>query len=78
MHITRQFIHTIVVYICTSAGDLSNPGRQRLQLDAGIKREFFKDLFLAFNLYNADDNRPPNPAADTNDFGVVLSIGWSY
>jgi len=57
---------------------LSNAGRQRLQLDASAKREFFKDLFVACTLYNSYDNRPPNPAADTNDVGVVLSIGWTY
>ena len=57
---------------------LSNRGRQRVQLDASVKREFFKDLFLSFNLYNSYDNRPPNPEANTNDIGFVLSIGWSY
>ena len=57
---------------------LSNTGRQRVQVDASAKREFFKDLFLAVTLYNSYDNRPPNPAADTNDIGVVLSIGWTY
>jgi hypothetical protein len=57
---------------------LSNRGRQRLQLDASVKREFWKDLFISFNLYNSYDNRPPNPAADSNDVGIVLSIGWTY
>jgi len=57
---------------------LTDPGRQRLQLDAGVKREFFKDLFVGLSLYNTYDNRPPNPTANTNDIGVVLSIGWSY
>jgi hypothetical protein len=57
---------------------LSNTGRQRVQLDAGAKREFLKDLFVALNFYNTYDNRPPNPAADTNDVGIVLSIGWTY
>jgi hypothetical protein len=57
---------------------LSNIGRQRLQLDAGVKREFFKDLFVGLSLYNTYDNRPPNPTANTNDIGVVVSIGWSY
>ena len=57
---------------------LSNAGRQRLQLDAGVKREIWKDLFLALTGYNTYDSRPPNPAADTNDVGVVMSIGWSY
>ena len=57
---------------------LSNTGRHRLQLDAGVKREFWKDLFVALTVYNTYDNRPPNPASDTNDVGVVASIGWTY
>ena len=57
---------------------LSDAGRQRVQLDAGVKREFWKDVFVALTLYNSFDNRPPNPTADTNDVGVVLSIGWTY
>lgn len=57
---------------------LSNTGRHRVELDAGVKREFFKDLFVALNVYNSYDNRPPNPAADRNDVGVVASIGWTY
>jgi Protein of unknown function, DUF481 len=57
---------------------LSNLGRHRLQLDAGVKREFWKDLFLAVNIYDTFDSRPPNPEADKNDVGVVLSIGWTY
>jgi hypothetical protein len=57
---------------------LSDTGRQRVQLDAGAKREFWKDLFVALNFYNTYDNRPPNPEANTNDVGIVLSIGWTY
>jgi Protein of unknown function, DUF481 len=57
---------------------LSNPGRHRLQLDAGVKRELLKDFFVALNLYNTYDSRPPNPAANTNDIGITLSVGWSY
>ena len=57
---------------------LNDVGRQRVQFDAGIKRELWKDFFVSLNVYNSYDNRPPNPAANTNDVGVVLSIGWSY
>jgi hypothetical protein len=57
---------------------LSNIGRHRLQLDAGIKRELLKDFFVGLSMYNTYDNRPPNPTADTNDVGIVTSIGWSY
>jgi hypothetical protein len=57
---------------------LSHLGRQRVQFDTGVKREFWKDLFVAFNVYETFDSRPPNPDADENDFGVVASISWSY
>jgi len=57
---------------------LSDPGRRRLQLDAGAKREIWKDFFLALTLFNTYDSRPPNPSANTNDVGVVASVGWTY
>jgi uncharacterized protein DUF481 len=57
---------------------LSNVGRHRLQLDAGVKREIFKDFFVALTVYHTYDNRPPNPTADRNDVGVVASFGWTY
>jgi len=57
---------------------LSDPGRERLQLDAAGKREFFKDLFLSLSVFYTLDTRPPNPDADTYDVGVLWSIGWTY
>jgi hypothetical protein len=57
---------------------LSDPGRHRVQFDAGVKRELWKDFYVSLNGYNSYDNRPPNPTADTNDVGVVVSLGWSY
>jgi Protein of unknown function, DUF481 len=57
---------------------LSNIGRHRLQLDTGVKRELWKDFFVALNVFDTFDSRPPNPSAETNDVGTVLSIGWTY
>jgi hypothetical protein len=57
---------------------LSDPGRERLQLDVAGKREFFKDLFLSLSVFYTLDTRPPNPDADTYDVGVLWSIGWTY
>jgi Protein of unknown function, DUF481 len=56
----------------------SDPGRQRIQFDAAIKREILKDLIVSLNFFDSFDNRPPNAAFDTNDLGIVLSIGWSF
>ena len=57
---------------------LSNVGRHRLQVDAGVKRELWKDFFASLNFYNTFDSRPPNPSAEQNDVGFVFSLGWSY
>jgi hypothetical protein len=57
---------------------LSDLGRQRLQLDANVRREIWKDFFVSLNLYDTHDTRPPNPEADRYDIGVVASVGWSY
>jgi hypothetical protein len=57
---------------------LSNLGRHRVQIDASGKRELWKDLFVSLSLFNTYDNRPPNPSANTNDIGIVTSIGWTY
>ena len=57
---------------------LNNWGRQRIQLDSGVKREFWKDVFFAINLFDTFDSRPPTTSADRNDVGIVLSFGWTY
>jgi Protein of unknown function, DUF481 len=57
---------------------LSNFGRQRIQLDASAKREFWKDVFFSINMFDTFDSRPPNASADKNDVGVSMSFGWTY
>ena len=57
---------------------LSDWGRHRLQINAAVRRELWKDFFVALNLYDTFDSVPPSPGADRNDVGVVMSIGWSY
>lgn len=57
---------------------LSDWGRQRIQLDSQLRREVWKDVFLAITLFDSFDSRPPNPDSNRNDIGVTLSFGWSY
>ena len=57
---------------------LSDFGRQRIQLDAALKREIWKDFFVSLSVFDSFDSRPPNPESNTNDVGVVLSFGWTY
>ena len=56
---------------------LSSLGRQRVQFNGSFKHEVFKDFTTSLTLYDSYDSRPPNTAFDTNDIGVVISIGWS-
>ena len=57
---------------------LSDFGRQRIQFDSNFRRELWKDVILAVNMFDTFDSRPPSADADQNDIGVVLSFGWSY
>jgi hypothetical protein len=57
---------------------LTDWGRQRIQLDSSVKREVWKDVFLAVNMFDTFDSRPPTASADINDVGVTLSFGWSF
>ena len=57
---------------------LSDPGRHRMQLDAGVRRELLKDFFISANFFDTYDSDPPNEAFDSNDVGIVMSLGWSY
>ena len=58
--------------------DLSDFGRQRMQFDSTVRREIWKDVILAVNVFDTFDSQPPAVDADRNDVGVVLSFGWSY
>lgn len=57
---------------------LTDSGRIRGQLDAGIRRELISDLFWDLTFYETYDNKPPSGSESTTDYGVVTSVGWSF
>jgi putative salt-induced outer membrane protein YdiY len=57
---------------------LSNWGRQRIQLDTSVKRDFWKDIGASVNFYFTFDSEPPNPAAARSDLGLTLSLSWTF
>lgn len=57
---------------------LDSPGRLRVNADAKVKREIYRDLFIAVSGYDAFDNRPRTGDARRNDFGVSVSFGWTF
>jgi len=57
---------------------LSDGGRYRLELDAGIKREVVKDFYVTLRGYESYDRRPATEGAPRNDYGATFALGWSF
>lgn len=56
---------------------ITESGRYRTQINAEIRREIAKNLYLEFSGYFSHDNEPPS-GDEKSDFGVVTSLGWSF
>jgi putative salt-induced outer membrane protein YdiY len=57
---------------------LSEPGRFLLDLNASVRRELWRDFYIAATLYNSYDNRPPASSTIRNDVGVTVTLGWTF
>ena len=57
---------------------LSEPGRFLLDLNASVRRELWRDFYIAGSLYDSYDNRPPASSSIKNDVGVTLTLGWTF
>jgi hypothetical protein len=57
---------------------LTNSGRVRAQADFRVRKEFVKDLFLSVKLYGDYDSEPPASDTSSGDYGVVLSVDYSW
>ncbi len=57
---------------------LSDFGRVRLEFNNQLKWEIFKDFFWSLTLYDSYDNKPPDQDAALNDWGMTVSLGWTY
>jgi hypothetical protein len=57
---------------------LSSWGRVRLELDVSASREVAKDFTVVLSFYDSYDSDPPDVTAETNDYGLVASLGWTF
>ncbi len=57
---------------------LNHWGRFRLEASASLKRELFSDFFFGLKGYESYDNEPPTAGAQKNDWGLSLSLGFSF
>jgi putative salt-induced outer membrane protein YdiY len=56
---------------------LTQSGRVRGQLDFGLRRELVTDLFIELSVYDSYDSKPPDDG-ETNDYGIVTSLGYTF
>ncbi len=57
---------------------LSDWWRVRLEASASVKREVAHDFFVKVSPFESYDSDPPVAGAAENDWGVTMSLGWSY
>jgi hypothetical protein len=69
---------TQVTNYFTAFPNLTTPGRVRLELNTGVRRELVKDFFINLSFVDSYDNRPPSEDARSNDLTLVTSLGWSF
>jgi hypothetical protein len=57
---------------------LNNWGRFRLEASASLRRELVSDFFFGLKGYESYDSEPPTAGAKKNDWGLSLSLGYSF
>jgi hypothetical protein len=57
---------------------LTDWGRIRGELDVSASREVVKDFTVVLSFYDSYDNSPADSTAAKNDYGLVMSLGWTF
>jgi hypothetical protein len=57
--------------------NLTSWGRVRMEIDASASREVVKDFIVSLTFYDSFDNEPGSNA-EKNDYGFVMSVGWTF
>jgi hypothetical protein len=57
---------------------LNHWGRFRLEASASLRRELVSDFFFGLKGYESYDSEPPTAGAKQNDWGLSLSLGYSF
>lgn len=58
--------------------NLTSWGRVRAELDISASREIVKDFTAFLSFYDSFDSDPPDPTAAKNDYGLVMTFGWTF
>ena len=52
--------------------------RLRVEFNAALNREIVTDFTVNFSVYDSYDSDPPGGALANHDYGVILSVGWTF
>ena len=58
--------------------NLSDTGRVRGEFDITLRWEIIDDLFWQLSFYESYDSDPVDTEANSNDYGITTSLGWSF
>ena len=57
---------------------LSQWGRLRLESSVSLRRELFSDFYFGLKGYESYDSEPATEGAQKNDWGLSLTLGYSF
>lgn len=57
---------------------LTESGRYRTDSSVSLRREIISDFYFDLSFYHSYDSDPPDELAETSDYGVVTSLGYSF
>jgi hypothetical protein len=58
--------------------NVGSRARARIEFTSSLKRELFKDFYWSLSGFDSYDSSPPEEAQKKNDFGVTVSVGYSF
>jgi len=68
-----DFSSTVISYF-----NVGTRARARIEFSTSLKRELFKDFYWNVSGFDSYDGAPPTETQKKNDFGITLSVGYSF
>lgn len=69
---------TTVTFSAALFPSLTVSKRVRSDVDVSLRREIVRDFTVGLTLYDAYDNKPPTTGAQKHDYGVTVTVGWTF
>lgn len=67
-------VNTTLVYFPS----ITEPGRHRIDFNLSGSYELVSDFTIGLTYYTNYDSQPTTEDANTTDYGIITSVGWTY